>query len=150
MTLTLRSATAKELPAVARMALELVEDEGASTSRTLADVERRFAGWMAEGWSLDLLLDGGELAGYALYQFRPDEYYPEQVITYLRDFLIERQKRGQGTGRLAFDLLVRERFPAGKTVVLEVLSANISGRRFWDALGFQPFSTTMTLRLPPR
>ncbi|MDI6871113.1 MAG: GNAT family N-acetyltransferase [Bacillota bacterium] len=145
--LSLQAATGKDLPVLARMSCELIEDEGATTSRSLAEVEHRLAEWLEDGWSIDLFLHDGDIAGYAIYQFRPDEYYPERTVAYLRDFFIARPLRRQGLGRLAFDALIRERFPAASAVVLEVLVSNDKGREFWSALGFQPFSITMKLPL---
>ena len=83
--------------------------------------------------------------GYAVYQLRPDEYFPQERHVYLRQLFVRREARRQGVGRAAFRLLRDECFPAGAPIALDVLETNAAGRAFWEALGFRPYCTAMLL-----
>lgn len=85
---------------------------------------------------------GDTIVGYALYQHRRDEFFPERRIVYLRQFLIEREYRRRGLGGSALRELFTTRFPSPCTVVAEVLTANACSAAFWQRVGFQPYQRT--------
>lgn len=105
----------------------------------------------SEGWNADLFVRSDPpivdtVVGYALYQHRSDEFFPERRIIYLRQFLIEREHRRQGLGRSALRQLFATRFPSPCTVVVDVLMANARGVEFWKAVDFQPYQLTLRAR----
>jgi GNAT superfamily N-acetyltransferase len=66
-------------------------------------------------WNADLFVHadshaGDTIVGYALYQHRRDEFFPERRIVYLRQFLIEREYRRRGLGGSALRELFTTRF----------------------------------------
>jgi predicted acetyltransferase len=94
--------------------------------------------------------EAGAIIGYALYQHRKDEFFPELRIVYLRQFLIERESRSQGLGRTALQQLFASRFLSPCTVVVDVLTANAHGLSFWQAVGFQPYQMTLHAFVGPK
>ena len=143
MALRLRLASEDDVPLLARMNRRLIEDEGSRNPMSVAELERRMREWIAGEWSVEVFEEGETPVGYAVYQRRTDEYDTDRAVVYLRQFFVERAERGRGIGRRAFDLLAQSRFPAGATVVIDVLAANPGGAAFWARLGFAPYCATM-------
>ena len=143
--LVLRPATESDLPLLAAMNRRLIEDEGSRNPMTVVQLQSRMAVWLRGDWRVDLFVEGGEIVGYATHRSRPDEYFPERTQIYLRQFFIERDRRGRGIGRRAFGALLAERFAEGDEIVLDVVESNPGGRRFWESVGLRPRSTTMFL-----
>jgi GNAT superfamily N-acetyltransferase len=134
-----------DLPLLARMNRHLADDEGSRNRMSADALAERMRGWLHGDWHIDVITEGDATLGYTVYQIRPDEYEPERAIVYVRQFFIERERRGQGLGRHAFMLLMQTRFPQECTIALDVLAANPDGARFWASLGFQPYCTTLHL-----
>ncbi len=127
---------------------QLIEDEGHRNPMSIPELAQRMRGWLQSGWKTDIFVQANALAddtiiGYALYQHRKDEFFPDQPVVYLRQFLIERKYRNQGLGRLALQELFKARFPSRCTVVVDVLTANERGLSFWRQVGFQPYQMTL-------
>jgi GNAT superfamily N-acetyltransferase len=150
MPILIRNAHRDDLPELARMNQALIEDEGSRNPMTLSQLQHRMEGWLQGDWTIRIFVDAisTQTVGYAVFQNRPDDYFPEQSIVTLRQMFIDRPFRGQGTGQQAVEQLREACFPPNSTVVIDVLSTNPRGRRFWDKLGFQPYCTTM--HLPPK
>jgi len=146
MPLLIRSADEADLPLLAQMNKCLIEDEGSRNPMSLDQLADRMRGWLLGNWHLKLFATDGGAVGYAVYQARRDEYFPEQTIVYLRQFYIEREMRGQGLGTAAFRALAAEHFPPGSRVVIDALASNPRGHDFWRHVGFEPYCTTMHLR----
>ena len=142
-TVSIRPAAETDLPALARMNKRLIDDEGSRNPMPVEALQARMQAWLSADWRIDLFLHEAAVAGYAVYQLRPDEYAPDQVQVYLRQFYIERDRRGRGLGALAFQALIGSRFPPGSRVVIEALASNPRGHHFWSKLGFQSYATTM-------
>jgi len=144
MTLLIRAATEEDIQTLARMNKQLIEDEGHRNPMSIPELVQRMRGWLQSGWKADIFVQADDtIIGYALYQHRKDEFLPDQPVIYLRQFLIEREYRDQGLGRLALHELFKARFPSRCTVVVDVLTANERGVRFWQRVGFQPYSMTL-------
>ena len=147
MRLSHRDATPDDAPTLAPMNRRLIEDERHVNPMSLSELEARMRDWLERGeYRAALFFAEAEPdapAGYVLYQPRRDEYFPERVVVYVRHFYVERGRRRQGIGRLAFETIARERFPVGATLDLEVLASNPVGREFWASLGFEPRYTAM-------
>jgi GNAT superfamily N-acetyltransferase len=146
MPLVVRLADEADLPLLAQMNKRLIEDEGSRNPMSIDQLAERMRGWLRGVWEVRLLETDEGVAGYAVYQTRHDEYFPDQTIVYLRQFYVEREMRGRGLGTAAFRALAAEHFPPGSTIVIDVLASNPGGHEFWRHVGFQPYCTTMQLR----
>jgi GNAT superfamily N-acetyltransferase len=146
MALATRPATEADLPLLARMNKHLIEDEGSRNPMSLDQLAERMRGWVLGDWGVKLFLAGETIVGYAVYQLRRDEYFPQQTIVYLRQLFVERDRRSRGLGAEAVALLVQEHFPPGCTVVIDALASNPRGAAFWQKVGFAPYCATMHLR----
>lgn len=148
MTLSVRTATEGDIQVLAEMNRQLIEDEGHRNPMSIPELAQRMRGWLQGGWNADIFFQEKTRAdetviGYALYQHRKDDFFPDQPVVYLRQFLIVREYRGQGLGRLALQELFKARFPSRCTVVVDVLTANERGLSFWQQAGFQPYQMTL-------
>lgn len=144
-----RHADQDDAALLARMNRQLIDDEGSPNPMSVAELEQRMLNWLVSDLQAVVIERAGEPAGYLLFQVRSDEYQPEQQHVYLRQFLIVREQRGQGIGRQAFEIAADRYFPAGVSVVLDVLPANRIGYQFWRSLGFRDCLTTMKLERVP-
>jgi ribosomal protein S18 acetylase RimI-like enzyme len=142
-TLLLRPATMADVPELARMNRQLIEDEGSRNPMSPAELENRMRQWLQADWQAVLIYADELLAGYALFRVRPDDYFPQQSDVYVRQFFIQREWRRHGIGRSAFEQLVNSYFPPDASLTLEVLSNNPVAQRFWQQLGFQAYCITM-------
>jgi GNAT superfamily N-acetyltransferase len=143
MTLAIRAATDDDLTLLARMNKHLIEDEGSRNPMSIEQLRQRMRGWLGGDWKIDLFVEEDAVVGYAVYQFRQDEYLPDKTIVYLRQMYIERDQRSRGLGSRAFELLTQTRIPADCPIVIDVLATNPRGAKFWSQVGFQPYCTTM-------
>lgn len=142
-TIEIRRATVDDVPLLAAMNRRLIEDENSSNPMSLDQLADRMRGWLDQGWSMVIITEVGTVVGYALFRERHDEYFPEKRDIYVRQFFIERDHRGQGLGRTAFERISNEFFHDRARIVIEVLEANSTGRRFWESVGFLPHCTIM-------
>ena len=143
MTLAIRAATDDDLLSLAQMNKRLIEDEGSRNPMSIEQLRQRMQGWLGDGWKIDLFVEDDAVVGYAVYQFRQDEYLPNQSIVYLRQMFIERAKRSRGLGSHAFQLLTQTRIPTDCPIVIDVLATNPKSAKFWSQVGFEPYCTTM-------
>jgi GNAT superfamily N-acetyltransferase len=145
MPITIRAADLKDARVLARMNSRLVEDQGTVNTWSLAKYEQRFLDWLQAGtWQVDIILEDGQIIGYAVYQQRGDYYNPEQPVIYVRQYYIERTHRRRGLGRAAFQELIDRRFPTGYDAIeLDVVATNPGGQQFWTKLGFAPYFIAM-------
>ena len=88
-----RRATLDDSPVLARMNVELIQDEGHSDPMTTAQLEDRMRRWLAAEYSAVLFEDAGEPVAYAL--FRDNEGHG----IFLRQFFVVRHRRRQGQSR---------------------------------------------------
>ncbi|WP_162848416.1 GNAT family N-acetyltransferase [Paenibacillus nanensis] len=145
MTLTLRGALESDLPILAQMNKQLIDDEGSLNPMTISELEDRMRVWLLSDWHIDLLCKDTEIVGYALYQFRDNTYYKVEREVYVRQFFITSDHRMMGFGREGINLLKETRFPDVKTIIVDVLVNNHRGMSFWQQVGFAPYQTTMKL-----
>lgn len=139
----IRSASQNDLPLIADMNRRLIEDEGSRNPMTLPQLEARLARWMREGMEVCLFEEGGEPCGYCIYAIAPDSYFPELPIAHIRHFFISRGRRNEGLGAEALERLLETRLPAQCRVTLDVLATNARGARFWEKMGFAPYSASL-------
>jgi RimJ/RimL family protein N-acetyltransferase len=143
MPVTLRPATAADAPLLAQMNRQLADEERSRNPMTVAELTARMEKWLSEDWQAMLVELDSVVIGYALFQVGADYYEPSIPEVYVRQFFIAREWRGQGLGGAAFRLLMERVFPPQARIHLDVLITNPRGQRFWQSLGFQPYSTAM-------
>lgn len=142
MKLTLRSATLRDVPLLARLNRQLVEDEGARTRLTLDGLEARMRGWLRGEYAATLFELGRETVAYALYR-------KTGAGTHIRQFFVVHHARRRGIGRRAIQLLLERVLASEATIELGVLAHNRSALRFWKAVGFAEYVITLEkLRRP--
>ena len=117
---------------------QLIRDEGHRNRMTAPELATRMQEWLLSEYRAVLFENEGSLAGYALYREQPEEIY-------LRQLFICRDKRRQGLGRKAVELLQKEVWPGGKRLTVEVLVANDAAVRFWRAAGFKDYALTLEI-----
>jgi ribosomal protein S18 acetylase RimI-like enzyme len=148
--LTIRKAEERDLRDLAALNRQLLEDEGNLVEASLDDLMARHREWMRTGeWSQDILDLAGETVGYIVHTINPYPLTPGTKELFLRQFCIDRAKRGHGFGRVGFQLFLRHRLPPGGRVTLDVLESNTAGQAFWEAVGCRPFFRRMEAYRPP-
>ncbi|MEO1091242.1 MAG: GNAT family N-acetyltransferase [Pseudomonadota bacterium] len=140
---TIREATAGDLDLVASMNRALLDDTRHRNPMDVAALRRRLDALLADGWQADLVVHEDRVVGYALHRQEVDPGEPGRQRHHLRQFLIAREDRRRGLGRAAFAALAAARFAPGARVVLEVLTTNEAGRRFWQSVGFGAYAETL-------
>lgn len=138
-----RLANAKDIPLLAEMNLQLIQDEGSANPMNLEQLSRRMAGFLQSDWQAVILLGGEEAIGYALYQARQQPFQQEGAEIYIRQYFIVRRYRQQGVGRRGMSMLEEQLFPKGSSLTIDVLHHNEAGHAFWSSLGFRPYSIQM-------
>lgn len=132
-------ATTADLPLLAKLNQQLIQDEGHRNPMTLAELERRMQRWLEAGlYEAWLFREADEVVAYALVCHEPD-------YVYLRQFFVCREARGVGNGRLAINRLRQQILPPHKRLRLEVLVTNQQARDFWTAVGFAEYAVTMEM-----
>jgi len=139
-----RIASLDDVPLLARMNRQLVEDEHhRNRFRSDAWLEERMRGFLAAEYTAVVFELDGEAVGYALYRVHPDH----DDTLYLRQIFVHRERRGQGIGREVVRILRNEIWPQDKRITVEVLVGNQVARQFYDAVGFRPYC--VELEMPP-
>ena len=127
---TVRRARQEDVPRLAAWNAQLIRDEHNDAGAPSEEIEPRLREWLAKDYVACVFESGATPFGYAIFRDLPD-------CVHLRHFFVEAAFRRRGLGRRAFELM-RERFPRGKRVLVEVLVANASGAEFWKSVGFKP------------
>ncbi|RJX37637.1 GNAT family N-acetyltransferase [Paenibacillus pinisoli] len=140
-----RLAHEMDIPLLAGMNLQLIQDEGSANSMNLEQLSERMAGFLKSEWQAVILLSEEETIGYALYQERQQPFQPERVEIYIRQYFIVRNYRQKGMGRRGMSLLKEELFPKRSSLTIDVLHHNEVGHAFWSSLGFRPYSIQMKI-----
>lgn len=137
-----RRATTEDVPELARLNRQLIEDEGHDNPMDLSQLEQRMARWLAGRYRAVLFSDAGRTVAYALYL---DD---ERGGHHVRQLFVARDVRRRGHGRRAMELLMDEVLRTGARVSLEVLEGNGPARAFYAALGFSPYAITLERSSP--
>jgi GNAT superfamily N-acetyltransferase len=131
---------------LAAMNRRLIEEERYEHRFSTAELEARMRQFLSGDYGVVVFEVDGDVVGYAVYQERRHEHPRHDSYIYVRQFFIERDRRRRGVGRAAFEGMVETCLPTGVPITLEVLETNPDGRRFWEAIGFAPYCTTMRRR----
>lgn len=121
---------------LAQMNMYLIEDEGSDNDMTIQQLASRMDTFLRTGYQGYLFLGDKTLIGYALVRMTTNPYY-------IRHFFISREYRRVGCGTLAFNAL--KKTLGVEELDLEVLYGNRRARKFWESLGFTPYSLYMHL-----
>jgi GNAT superfamily N-acetyltransferase len=142
-TLTLgdRVATAADLPTLARMNQQLIEDEGHRNPMNLAQLETRMRSMLEGDYTATLFEWESQLVAYALWREEPD-------WVYMRKFFVARDYRRRGIGSQAVRRLTGEIWPPGKRIRVDVLIGNQPALEFWRAAGFVDYLITLEMERP--
>ncbi|MHC4242312.1 MAG: GNAT family N-acetyltransferase [Planctomycetota bacterium] len=134
--LKFRFATESNIPWLAKMNLQLIQDEGHRNKMTLAELEQRMSGFLQKEYDAVIASLGQTDIGYALYRQDPEWLYLRQI------FVIEEMRR-KGFGRRFIEWLKNNPWKKCKKIRTDVLVDNIVGIDFWKAVGFEEYCITM-------
>jgi ribosomal protein S18 acetylase RimI-like enzyme len=142
MTMEYRFATLDDVPTLARLNRQLVEDEQ-HRNRFKSDswFAQRMHGFLTGGYQAVLFERAGEVVAYALYTDHPDH----DDTLYLRQIFVQRSCRRQGLGREAIRILSEDIWPREKRITVGVLAGNQIAIVFYEAVGFKPYSVELEL-----
>ncbi len=137
-----RFATLDDIPLLAKMNRQLVEDE---QHRNRFKSEEWFAermrGFLAGEYHAVLFELDEQVVGYALYRNHPEH----GDTIYLRQIFVNRAHRRQGIGKAALRLLKEEILPPDKRLTVEVLVGNQAARDFYRAAGFREYALELEM-----
>lgn len=134
-----RFAVPDDIPTLAELNRQFIQDEGHRNPMTVAQLEERMRGWLVSGeYRAVLFYQWNELVAYALYRESDDEIY-------LRHFFVVRGRRREGIGRRAMDVLVHNVWPKDKRLTVSVLTPNTPAIAFWRAMGYKDYSLTLEI-----
>src|SRR5436190_4805970 len=124
--MTFRRATLDDCAILAKLNHQLIQDEGHRNRMTDPELEQRMSGWISGEYRAVIYEDGGEVVAYALFREQPEEIY-------LRQLFVVRDRRSQGIGGRAFEILRSQVWPKTKRLTVEVLIANKRALSFWKS-----------------
>jgi predicted acetyltransferase len=67
-------------------------------------------------------------------------------LIYLRQLFVARDRRRQGIGRRALELLRTQVWPKSTRLTVDVLVTNQPALAFWRAVGYRDYSLTLEMR----
>jgi ribosomal protein S18 acetylase RimI-like enzyme len=142
-----RIATLDDVPMLARMNRQLVEDEK-HRNRLKSDawLEDRMRQFLTGEYEAVVFEIDDHPVAYALYRQHPDH----EDTVYLRQIFVDRSHRRQGIGREAMRILKETVWPANKRITVEVLVGNQMAQSFYEASGFKPYSLELELSASAR
>ena len=134
--MTFRGGTLGDCPLLAALNHQLIRDEGHRNPMTVPELEQRMRGWLTGEYRAVIFEDGDEVVAYALYREQPEEIY-------LRQLFVVRNRRRQGLGRRAVEILRSDIWPRNKRLTVDVLVTNKTAIAFWRAVGYVDYSLTL-------
>ena len=138
--LTWHFASDVDLPALARLNAQLIQDEGHPNLLGVEQLEARMREWLNDGYVAVVYRDGGNVVAYALYRPSDSGWEGPAGAIYLRQFFVARERRRQGIGRAAVEILRREILPPACRITLETLLPNTPAQQFWRSVGFRDYA----------
>ena len=133
-----RRATLDDCALLAEFNHQLIRDEGHRNSMTVPELEERIRGWLTSEYTATLFEEDREVVAYALYREEREEIY-------LRQLFVSRDRRRQGIGREAVEILRSTIWPKSKRLTVEVLVQNTAAVAFWRALGYRDYSLMLEM-----
>jgi predicted acetyltransferase len=136
--MTHRQANLNDCALLAELNHQLIRDEGHRNKMTVPELKQRLKDWLASEYAAVIFEDCEEVISYALYYEQPEEIY-------LRQLFVARNRRRQGIGRQAFEILRSKIWPANKRLTVEVLVKNEAAVAFWRAVGCKDYSLKLEI-----
>jgi GNAT superfamily N-acetyltransferase len=133
-----RVATFGDVPTLARMNQQLIEDEGHRNRMSLHELATRMRSLLDGDYTATLFERDSQIVAYGLWRDEPD-------WVYLRQFFVARDCRRRGIGGHAIRVLTDEVWPAGKRIRVNVLIGNRPALEFWRAVGFVDYLITLEM-----
>jgi len=134
--LNYRRAKVQDVPLLARLNQQLIEDEGHSNPMTLPELVERMRHWLGTGYNAIIFDDEHGVIAYAVYQ-------EEAAQIYLRQFLVVRERRRRGFGRQAMNILFSKVWARDRRLTVSALWDNVPAMAFWRAMGYTEYSVTL-------
>ena len=136
--MTFRPATLEDCALLAGLNHQLIQDERHRNRMTASELEQRMKAWLGGEYRAVIYEDGGEVVAYALFREMPEEIY-------LRQLFVVRNRRRQGVGRRAVEILRSHVWPKNKRLTVDVLVTNESAIAFWRAVGYTDYCLTLEI-----
>ena len=131
-----RFASANDSDLIAPMNLQLIQDEGHHNAMDIPQLAARMSGWLNGEYQAVLFEEKDIPVGYALFRFEPE-------FVYLRQLFVAAEHRRRGVARDALRWLWDHAWADAPRLRIEVLAGNVSGREFWQSVGFTEYCVTM-------
>jgi predicted acetyltransferase len=143
MKLSIEKYSDNNLADIARLNIELHKDEGSiPLSQKAAEV--RLQKWLDQEYSCYIFYKPGLPVGYVLYRATDADTEGHSAGIFIRQFMIISSERNKGLGTTAFREF-KNKVARDSPIVLDVMSTNPKGQRFWSALGFRQYSVKYEL-----
>ena len=136
-----RRATLNDCALLAELNHQLIRDERHRNKMTVPELEQRMRGWLASEYVAILFENEGQVVAHVLYREQPQEIY-------LRQLFVVRNRRRQGIGRQAIEILRSQIWPKNKRLTVDVLVQNTAAIAFWRAVGYKDYCLTLEI-MPP-
>lgn len=137
----IRDAVEADAPMLAQFNQQLIQDEWGGGSMSLEALTERMRRRITDDeYRVVLFHDRGNDIAYALVT-------ADDESAFIHHFYVVPEHRGDGRGRQAMEMLLRDVIPQTARITLDVLANNESGRAFWASAGFSEYSVRME-RLP--
>lgn len=105
---------------------------------TIPELKQRMKGWLASEYAVVIFENDGEIVAYALYREQAEEIY-------LRQLFVVRNRRRQGIGKEAVEILRSKIWPTDKRLTVEVLVKNESAVAFWRTVGYKDYCLALEI-----
>ena len=136
--LEFRFAGESDIPWLAKMNQQLIQDEGHRNKMTLPELEQRMLDFLQKEYDAVIASLGQTDIGYALYRQDPEWLYLRQL------FVIKKMRR-KGFGRRFIEWLKNNPWEKCKRIRTDVLVDNKVGIDFWKAVGFKEYCITLEM-----
>jgi predicted acetyltransferase len=105
---------------------------------TVPELEHRMREWISAEYRAIIYEEDGAMVAYALFREEPEEIY-------LRQFFVVRNRRSQGIGRRAVEILRSQIWSKNKRLTVEVLVANNRAASFWRSAGYTDYALSLEI-----
>jgi GNAT superfamily N-acetyltransferase len=133
-----RFATDSDLDLLAEWNHQLIRDEGHRNPMTVPELRERMRGWLGGEYKAVIFGPEADPVAYALYRETATEVY-------LRQLFVRRDRRREGIGRAAMEVLRSQVWPRRKRLTVEVLTANLRAVAFWRSIGYKDYCLTLEI-----
>lgn len=133
-----RTATLVDCALLAEWNHQLIHDEGHRNPMSVGELAQRMRRWLSEDYAAVIFEEDGKPVAYVLFREQPDEIY-------LRHLFVARDRRRNGIGRQAMEILRSRFWPANKRLTVSVLVSNTGALAFWRAVGYSDYCLTLEI-----